>query len=303
MTPAPRDSTAVGYRLEDLRRRALAAAEAGDLEVAAAIYDEAIAAAEILGNRDLVDLARCNRTAIGLELGEHEGAMGTLRQILMRSSNPLVGYLAAYTAGRALELDKDVKKALFYARIAAQRAADLGPIDRAASHNQIGNLLLAESSFDIACGEYELALGLMPGDDVVWRARILDNLGYCRTIQGRFSEAFALLYESLRTHRRHGSDRYRTSTHLALAFAFLERERVRHARRHARQALALSERFGDLESTKNALYLLGAAEQVAGNRLAAHGYFRQLERFYPDSPFMAAFLLDLDVRRMINLRA
>jgi len=228
-----------------------------------------------------------------------------LREILMRNSDPVNCRVAAYNIARYYELAKSFKKALFYARIARERSAAVGRPDwLASSHNLIGNILLAESVLDEACGEFEQALELMPTDPTVWRARILDNLGYCRVLQGRHGEGYSLLYQSLRVLRRHGAGRYEISTRLDLCFAHLETGRHDHAWRQGSAALELAERMGEHDAVKNALYLLGEVENLRGNVDRARFHFARLQRdFFPDASYLPGFLLAVDVRKLINLHA
>ena len=129
-------------------------------------------------------------------------------------------------------------------------------------------------------------------------------MGYCRVLEARFDEAFTLLYQSLRTLRRHGAWGYCTSTHLDLCFAHLENGRLRHARRHGEQALALALRFEDDDSVRNALYLLGEVANQDGDEAAAFAAFEQLQqRFYPEDPNILHLLMAVDMRSMVNLRA
>lgn len=306
MTPADEDRTAATAleRYETLRDTAQRALEVGDLDRALDLYDEALACAEQCDDHRLADLALCNRAAVAIELRCADTGLASLRAILVRNGDPVACRLAAYNLARAHELARDYKKALFYAQIAAQRSDSLGRPDWvASSHNQLGNLKLAQSQVDDACAAYELALSHMPADDDVWRARILDNLGYCWVVRGRVRDGLRLLYTSLRLLRRHKALRYQVSTRLDLCFAHLEAGRLEHARRHGLAAWDLAERFGDVESSKNALCLLGQTESLAGDRDAARAYFETLERHYPGTPGMTDLLLALDVRKILNLKA
>src|SRR5215203_2150111 len=204
----------------ELRDSGEKAVRMGRLEDAESFFDQALTWAEEHGEPWQVDLGVCNRAAARIWLGRGESEIARLREILLHNTNPSNCQLAAYNISRFYELNKNFKKSLFYARIALERAETLERQDwMASSQNQIGNVLLAESFVDEACQRYETALSLMPEDNGVWRARIVDNLGYCRTLQRRYSEAYELLYESLRSLRRAGSERYLVSTLLDLSFA------------------------------------------------------------------------------------
>ena len=144
----------------------------------------------------------------------------------------------------------------------------------------------------------------MPVKPSVWRALLLQNLGYCRILQKRFREGYTLLYESLAVLRRFKAWRFEAGTRLDLCFAHLETERFRHARRQGEAALRLAEATDQPEAMKNALYLLGETESLSGTGGAAHAYFSRLQKeFFPDASYLPAFLMTVDVRKMINLHA
>jgi tetratricopeptide (TPR) repeat protein len=290
---------------EHLRQQWHRAVEEGRLEEAASILERASAEVAGLGDARLCDLVLCDRAAVAIELGRGTAEVPRLREILLRNADPANCRVAAYNIARHYELSKDYKKALFYARIARDRSTLLDRRDwLASSHNLIGNTLLAESYVDRALEEYEHALELMPAEPSPARARILDNLGYCRVLQGRHREGLALLYESLRLLRRFRAERYQISTRLDLCFALIETGRYRHAWRHGCAALELAERMNETDATKNALYLLGEVAHLRGDVDLARGYFTRLQRtFFPDDSYLPSFLLAVDVRKLVNLHA
>ena len=290
---------------DELRRRATELVEAGEYQEALVALDAAHDAALAEGDEVLADRAACNRSAVAIEIGSTAPETPVLREILGRSGDLENCWAAANALARASELDKSYKKGVFYARIARDRAQWLGRNDWLAhAHNRLGNLLLAESHVEEAARNYEQAMELIPADPPVWRAQVLDNVGYCRVLEGRLSEGLTLLYMSVRTLRRCGADRHRISCHLDLAFALLESERFRYAAEHASKALALAERFHDDDSIKNALYLLGDAQAKNGNDFLADQAFNKLQsEFYPDNPQVTRWLREVDVRHVVNLRA
>lgn len=292
-------------RFDELREIWQRELEAGRLEAAVEVIDEACRWAEEHGSRDQQDLGLCNRAAVAVELRQGDRYVPRLRQILVAGGDAVNARLAAYNIGRYYELTKDFKKALFYARIARDRSLLIGRDEwLASSHNQVGSALLAESRVAEATAEYEKALALMPADSRTWRARILDNLGYCRVLQGRVNEGFALLYQSLHILRRCGARRYELSTRLDLSFAHLQSHRLRHARRHAERALALAREADEADSIKNALFLLGEVASVAGDDEEAAHWFGLLQRdFFPDAAYLSGFLQAVNVCGLINLHA
>jgi tetratricopeptide (TPR) repeat protein len=290
---------------EELRSDGARAVEAGRFEEAAVLFEATLAWAKEHGDARQVDLALCNRAAVAIELGCGEGELPRLREILMRNGDPANCRIAAYNIARYYELAKSYKKALFYARIACERSEAIGRRDwLASSHNLIGNTLLAESLVEQACAEYERALELMPEKPTVAHAMILDNLGYCRILQGRHREGYSLLYRSLAALRPAGIDFYEATIRLDLCFAHLETGRYLHARRHGSRALVLAEECGDAVLIKNSLYLLGEVASLCGDVDGARCYFTRLQKsFFPEASYLPGFLLAVDVRNLVNLHA
>jgi len=295
------DSVPEFENLNELGRQAI---DAGHIETALSVYQKAAVIAQDLGDRRLQDLALCNLAAAAIALGCGDDEVPRLREILLRGDDAANCRLAAYNIARFHEDRKDFKKSLFYARIARDRSELLDRIDWiASSHNQIGNALLAQSLVEDACASYETALSLCrePG---IRRALMLDNLGYCRVLQNRLAESYPLFYESLAMLRRVGALRYQLCPRLDLTFAHLESGRPQYAERHGRKALAIAESIGDHDAIKNALYLLGEAANLQGDDERARSYFSRLQQsYFPDQPYLPSFLLAIDVRKLINLKA
>ncbi|MEM7048257.1 MAG: hypothetical protein AAF604_01300 [Acidobacteriota bacterium] len=300
--------TALESAYEALRERGLKAITAGDHEAAHGHFEAALEMARQIARPTLVDRASCNLAAVEIELRRGDGKVPQLRQILMRNGNPRGGdpancFLAAYNIARHYELSKDYRKGLFYAQVARDRAQAIGNTEwRASSFNQIGDLLLARSYSRRATAAYSSALELLAPGPSLRRGQILDNLGYCLILEGDTRTGFRHLYESVRLLRRLGARTALVSVHLDLCFALLENDRPRLARGHGQRALALAEDLGLDESIKNALYLLGEAHTMNGDRGAGRDCFERLEQFYPDAQF-CDLLAAVDVRRIINLKA
>lgn len=290
---------------EELRARATRLVEIGEYEEALLVLDAAVDVAAAEGGEVLADRAACNRSAVAIEIGSPERQAETLLDVLSRSADVENSWAAANALARISELGSSYKKGIFYARIARDRARWLGRDDWLAhAHNRLGNLLLAESHVAEATAEYEQAMELIPADPPVWRAQVLDNVGYCRLLDGRLEEGLSLLYESLRTLLHAQAHRHRISCHLDLAFGLLEAERFRYSWAHAQKAVALAERYSDPESVKNGLYLLGEAQLKAGAGSAAEATFSRLQtEFFPDNPQVCAWLREVDLRQVVNLRA
>ena len=295
---------------ERLRVAGLAALQAGDIAAALATYESMHACARRIGDASLVDLAFCNRAAVAITLGEVEEPIAGLREILLRSQNVENCAFAAYHIARAYELRKEFKKSLFYARIARDRAEQLGhPQRRASAYNQIGNALLAESLFEDAAASYRHALSLAPTElehEQQGEAQLIymANLGYCEVVLGRIRSGISRLYHVLRFARREGSRRLEMMARIDLCFANMERQRLARADRHGRRAYALAKEIGEVDELKNALYLLGEVAVLDDRLDDARTWFGELQRrFFPQQTKLADFLVGVDVRRVINLRA
>lgn len=296
------EAEVVGF--EDLRESGARAIKAGRIEEALEIFSRCLAWAEQHGTAEQQDMAFCNRAAAAIELGLGDGELGRLREILMRR-NGSSSYLASYNIARHYELTKSYRKALFYARISRERAEALDRSDwLASSCNLMGNTLLAESLVAEATAQYELALELTPVEPSVARGMVFDNLGYCRVLQGKHREGYSLLLQSLRMLRRMGPAVYQIPPRLDLCFLHLETGQYEKALHQGTRALELAESVGEGDFIKNALYLLGEAENLRGNVAGAQAYFARLQsEFFPGASYLPGFLLAVDVRKLVNLHA
>lgn len=289
---------------QELRDRAGQAVHNGRWSEALPLLEAAWNWASEHGDENLADRAFCNLSVARIELRRPEGCLARLGEILMRSRDPEGRWIATYTIARACELDKNLEKGLFYARLARNQAAALRRDDLLGNaHNLTGNLLLADSQPEKAAQEYEAALGLLDGTPGIALGKVFDNLGYCRVLDGLYEEGFRFLFRSWRILRRCGTPEPLLSLRLDLAFAHLEVNRYRDAARHAASALDLARRMEVRDSVKNALYLLGESANLAGDIELARHHFSELQEYYPELPIVTDLLLAMDVRKMVNLRA
>ncbi len=289
------------------RERALAEAalEAGRLQDALAHCSAALAAARRHGPPDLVDFALCAEAALAIELGDVDGPIPSLREILLRNGSAESCSIAARAIARAYELRKDYRKSLFYAQIARDRAQQAGSTERlAAATNQIGNAQLGQSLFEQAADSYHRALASIPPGRTEWRLICSANLAYCALLKGRVRDGVRSLYAVLREARRSALPRLEMMARVDLCYAFLELERYGVAERYGKRGLALAEWVGEVDWVKNALYLLGQVAVLRGDEARARELFGDLQRrFYPTQGFLCDFLMTVDVRPLINLRA
>jgi len=299
------NDTALLKRYEELREAGNLAAQEGRLEEASSLLHAAWELAGRGDDRVLESRSFCNLAAIRIEQGRFDELLPQLRDVLVRNEDIENCRLAAYHLARAYERRKDYKKGLFYARIARERTESLPVPDvewLASSHNQIGNFLVADSRFEEGLSHYREALALHPPSPVR-RALIHNNIGYCHLMLGRFDSAFNLLFDSLRLFRRMKAEKLQLRVELDLCLACLETRRNRHALRHGSRALMIADKLGSESDVKNALYLLGEATHMLGDEESARRLFDRLQQHYPDTPYLTDFLLAIDVRNVINLRA
>ena len=300
---------------ETLRDRARDFVARGSYREAATVYRRAVEVATGAGETALADEALCGWGAAETEVGNGVEVMPELRRILLGSPVDHNCCLAAYTLARAHELEGQIKKALFYARLFRDRAEYVERSGlKGLAQNLLGNLLVAEGSEDEAATCYRSALRLSEGAAPTWRAVTEVNLGYCLLAKltaspsglhrARLREGLRLAYRSLRTFRREGAAPLLVWPHLDLCFAYLQMERPRPAKRHGLRALELAERFHGQDVVKNCLYLLGQTAVLEGDLEAARQFFRSLEqRFYPGQTGLADLLVAIDLRQVVNLRA
>lgn len=302
-TGVAKDPSLAGYL--ELRERGAAAAREGLWNEALAPLASAWEWAELNGDEELKDRAFCNLSAVRIELREEiDECLGQLRKILLRSRDPEGRWLASYNIARAYEVGKRFDRGLFYARIARDQAkAQSWKELLGISHNQLGNLLLGQNQVSEAAGEYNKALELFADATPTIRSgRCLDNLGYCRVLQGRVEEGLGLLIRSWRLLSSLRCAEAMVSLHLDLAFTYLEIDRHRYATRHGLKALALARELEDRESVKHALFLLGESCCLQGDEQRARDYYNELQAYYPELPVVTDLLLAVDARHLINLR-
>ncbi len=290
---------------EELRDCGRQAAESGRLEEALSLFDAALEVARAEGSEPLIDLAYCNRSAVLITLGRQGEVQSRLRQILVKNRDTENCLLAAYNLSRVHGRDKQTKKALFYARIARDRALALGIDDwLVASYMQLANCLVDDSYFDQAAKDYRRALALQTDEPSVPRAMVLANLGYCLMMLGDLKQGFTLAFRALRWFRRFGAQVYEVWPRVDLCYAYLESGRTTRARQHGLRALELAQSIGDPVVTKMSLFLLGETAKAAGDEGAAYEYFSRLQtEFYPDSPEIAGLMVTVGMRQIVNLRA
>ncbi len=247
----------------------------------------------------------CSRAAVLIELGEPAKVMNELRRVLLETADAEISFLAAYTLSRAYDLEGNTTKAVYYARNAARHAEQSGRLDQiASSHNLLGSLLLAQSDFEPALAEFELAVKAISGEPSAKLASYLDNRGYCYVVCEQVRKGFRDLFASVRLSHRLGATVFEADARLSLAYAYLQEGIYGRSLHHARRSLELADQAEQQSTVKYALFVLGEAEKLAGNPFAARRHFCRLqEEFYPEAPNVPDLLLFLNVQSVINIKA
>jgi tetratricopeptide (TPR) repeat protein len=292
-------------RYSKCRDRGKRAILKGNFERAEVCFRESLEAARALGDTALTDLAVCNLSAALLEQNRTtEPEIGLLRLIYMRSCDPKTIRLAAYHLARSLELQKDFPKAYFYAKIALEKSGQLKKTDYlASSYNQLGNIHTCQSYFDQAVTCYARALELAPADNPVFRALVLDNLGYGHIILGRIDEGLRECGEALRILSEEAAQPgFLIYPHTDLCLGYLEAGDLDPAVHHGEEALRIAEAQHRPDRIKNILLLLGETHAKKNDVPAAQTYYGELAAYFPDVKFASDFLMAFELRKVVNFR-
>ncbi len=288
-------------RLTKLAERAFAR---GRLERALSLFSAVEDEAKRLGDRELSDRAFCNRCVVLLELDRLDGAVGELKTVLMRARDPFTAWMAAYYTAQVYKAEGNIPRALAYARRASELATACGQ-ERAlaASANEHGTLALLDSHFAEAAERFEQALAVEGSLDVLGRAIVRDNLGYCLMCTGCVGEGLALSQAAAADVEALGARQYLAEIYQDLCYGSLQQGLFDEARGWGEKALALAREYEHPTVARNTLMLLADAAMDLEDEAAADGYLQALAEYYPDFRGMKAFLSAFNVRDVINLKA
>jgi tetratricopeptide (TPR) repeat protein len=290
----------------ELKERIRASIAAGDLRTALDAAKESLVEARATGDEETIDLAVCNRSAVLIELGDFASELAELRPILMRTTNHVVAFSAAYSTARIYQERRDFKKALFYARLAREKSQLVTDHPgRGHALNQLGTLCLLESRIPEAIDAYRRARRIFEQSEPVdpfALAFLDDNLGYCHMLNGEYTEGIGRCLDGLRAFERLGAETYTPQPHLDLCFGYLETQQLDQAGYHGERALALAKKHGVCEILKNGLYLVGEVAHLSGDSARAEECFDELARRYPEVRYLKDFLFAVDLKKVINLR-
>lgn len=279
------------------------AIEMGDFQGAEKYFRECLDIANRLGSVDLKDLSICNLCASLIE--QHrwmEPEVSELRFIYMRTKDKKISRLATYHLARALELEGDFQKALFYANVSLNLSFELKKEEYiSSSYNQIGNILTCQSYFKQAEENYKKALNYKP--EQLLTSLILDNLGYVQIVQGKVKEGISSCSQALKMLKSlNVEDGYLIYPYMDLCLGYLEDSNPSLSLKYGRLALDIAEKGGYEKRVKNILLLLGEASALAGEINLAQIYYGELATCYPGIKLASDFLMAFELRKVVNFR-
>jgi len=278
----------------------------GEFARAAGAFESARAVAEALHDQPLIFKAICNLSTAKLSLGQIEAAEAGLREILLKSQDPQIIFVASSNLASALRKQGRLEKALFYAK-RALRACDT--IDnyawKATCHNLIANIYMNKSYLDDAMAEYRFALSLSQKGGLGTSYPIdyiKENLGYCLLLKKKHRQGIALILEALQISTSNGNTRCLVDCYQSLSFAYMQLKDLRLAEEYGEKALAIAREKDYKDILKNCYYLLGEINLLLGNEERSDLYFDRLQELYPHLAVLKDFLRTFDVSNIINLK-
>jgi tetratricopeptide (TPR) repeat protein len=283
--------------VEQLRQAGLARVRENQLEEALALYDQAL---ELAGDDETRELITINKadTLIALERSGPE--VQELARVIMRRRNPRHVCLAAYALQYKNRIEGDLKRALFYGQLALRAADEAGETNwKLAALVELGTIHEMDSQIDKAIQYYEQAVPLLEAageNQRLSRGYTLENLGYCRLLEGDTDAGIDLIAEAL----SYLDDAMgRAEAHIDLCYGYIDKSDLDRAKFYGEAGLEIAK---EDRQVRNAHYLLGEIAYKTGDTEAADHHFDQLARFYPDFRNLKSLLFAIDLRRMVNLK-
>jgi len=289
----------VTSRIEELRQTGLAKVREGAFEEALGYYDEALSLSDHEKSRELIKINKAD-ALIALERNAPE--VQELARVIMRRRNPRHVYLAAYALQYKHRLENNLKRALFYGELALRTAEEAEePLWRRVVLLELGNVYEIDSQMDRAIECFEQALAMTAEsvenrDEDLSHAYALENLGYCRLMQGNIDDGIATIHSALELLR---DPIGLAEAYIDLCYGYLEKGDVETARHYGNEGLKVA---NDARHVRNAHYLLGEVAYTDGDNDAAEFHFEQLARFYPEFTNLKSLLFAIDLRSMVNLK-
>jgi tetratricopeptide (TPR) repeat protein len=286
-------------RIESLRQEALARVRNSELEQALALFDEALG---LDPDEELRELIVINKADVLITMETAGPEIQELPRIIMRRRNLRHVYLAAYALQFKHDLDGDARRSIFYGQQALQIADEAARPDwKRVVFIELGNACQMDYQISEAIEYYEAALALEEEssdnrDRQLSCGGALENMGYCKILQGFHDEGIALIHRAL----EYINDPFGLAeADVDLCFGYLELGNIERALEHGRRGL---ENAVDSRQIRNSHYLLGEAAYKAGDTVGAEYHFEQLATFYPDFKHLKNLLYAIDLRGLVNLK-
>jgi len=286
-------------RAEEVRRAAIAKVRAGEIEEALEMYDAALQLTDDEETRELITINKAD-AMIAIERSGPE--VQALPVIVMRRRNLRHVYLAAYALVFKYRMEKELKRATFYAQLAYQSADEANEnLWKVLALNELGSIADMDSQFSkaIECGEEAIALLDQLQDreehDFVY-SLTLENLGASKLLNDEFEEGVAMIEKALPSI---ASPLYRTEAFIDLCFGYLGLENLERAWHYGQAALEMAT---EPRQIRNAHYLLGEVAYKMDDIGLAEFHFDKLAAFYPEFRNLKSLLFAIDLRSMVNLK-
>lgn len=284
-------------RVETLRQAGLARVRENRPQEALSYYDDALALVADEEARELITINKAD-ALIGLEQQGPE--VQELARVIMRRRTPRHVCLAAYALQFKHRLENDFKRALFYGQLALRAAEEANDLAyRRAVLVDLGNVYEMDSQIPAAIDCFEKALDILDQTDEdqhVSRGYTLENLGYCRLLEGDLDAGIALIHNALKYLRDSAG---MAEAYVDLCYGYLEQNDLTRARFYGEAGLEVTT---EPRQIRNAHYLLGEVAYKAQDNQLADAHFAELAAFYPEFRNLKSLLFAIDLRSMVNLK-
>lgn len=284
-------------QMERLRQQGLERLRNNDPEGALPIFDEALA---LCSCEEAAELIRINKSFALIALERFDAPeVRELPRIVLRRSNPMHVYLAAYRLSYRFRLENNLDRARHYARICREVASEIGePEWLLDALTELGNIAIYDSRFEDAIESYREAMTLLPEEGSEFRRFFLThNLGYARLVSGHASEGVEMIHRAIEIMQQEENAGYLAESYIDLCHGYLELGDLDRARHYGQLGL---ERLVEARQERNVHYLLGEIAFKSDDFSAAERHFDHLATHYPDFPQLKNLLLAVDLRTMIN---
>ena len=286
-------------RAEELRRAAIAKVRAGEIEAALDMYDAAL---QLTDDDEARELITINKADAMIAIEQSGPEVQALPMIVMRRRNLRHVYLAAYALVFKYRMEKELKRASFYAQLAYQTADEANEtLWKVLALNELGSISDMDSKFTraIECGEEAIALleslGGRDEHEFVY-ALTLENLGASKLLNDQFDDGIAMIEKALPSIT---APLYLAEAYIDLCFGYLGLENLEKAGQYGQAALEVAT---EPRQIRNGHYLLGEVAYKNDDIDLAEYHFDKLAAFYPEFRNLKSLLFAIDLRSMVNLK-